>query len=77
MAHPTEVSKRGVPVSSTTQREGEFVLTFPQVRSVYIRFVPKTEKKTKLKLPQQQENIGKNAQNKKKPNLICHWAKFA
>ncbi|CAM9274578.1 unnamed protein product [Ectocarpus sp. 6 AP-2014] len=30
MAHPTEVSKRGVPVSSTTQREGEFVLTFPQ-----------------------------------------------
>ncbi|CAM9944186.1 unnamed protein product, partial [Ectocarpus sp. 8 AP-2014] len=30
MAHPTEVSKRGVPVSCTTQREGEFVLTFPQ-----------------------------------------------
>lgn len=31
MAHPSEVAKRGVPVSATTQREGEFVLTFPQV----------------------------------------------
>lgn len=30
MAHPSELTKRGVPVASTTQREGEFVLTFPQ-----------------------------------------------
>lgn len=30
MAHPSELAKRGVPVASTTQREGEFVLTFPQ-----------------------------------------------
>lgn len=30
MAHPSELAKRGVTVASTTQREGEFVLTFPQ-----------------------------------------------
>ena len=35
MAHPSELSEKGINVSATTQREGEFVLTFPQVSSLF------------------------------------------
>ncbi|CAM9913314.1 unnamed protein product, partial [Choristocarpus tenellus] len=31
MAHPSDLCKRGVNVACTTQREGDFVVTFPQV----------------------------------------------